>query len=187
MKQMHAFSLTAIFRRLPVTILIAAVVLLLSACSSTEPVVEPTPTPTPEVPQINMADYEDFDPEPYRDTRPAPAEITHDVPETLMDGKAERRTSRTGQGYRIQIYSSQDKAGADRLTEQAMSWWRAEKRNGNLDDYANEPPVYLVFRQPYYRVRVGNFASRSDALEVLRLIERRFPDAFVVPDRVTIR
>ena len=184
---MQSFSLTVVLKRLAGSVQIAAVLLLVAACSSTEPVVEPTPTPTPEVPPINMADYEDFDPGPYRDTRPEPADLTHDVPERLMDGKAERRTSRTGQGYRIQIYSSQDKAGADRLTEQAMAWWRSEKRNGTLDAYADDPPVYLVFRQPYYRVRVGNFASRADALEVLRLIERRFPDAFVVPDRVTLQ
>jgi hypothetical protein len=174
---------TFLFRPL----MVLAAVLFLAACSSTEPTVVDPPPPPPEEPQINMADYEVFDPEPYRDNRPQPAEITHDVPESLLDGKAEQRTNRSGRGYRIQVYSSQDKGGADRLTERARAWWQSQRKSGKLDEYPGPVPVYLIFRQPYYRVRVGNFGSRADALEVLRLIERDFPDAFLVPDQVTIQ
>ena len=139
-----------------------------------------------------MAEYEDFDAAPYEDDPPVPAEaVEHDVPQSLLEGKVEAQpVNRTGPGYRIQIYSSQDKRAADRQAEQAVSWWRDQLKSGQFDDLypynPSPPPVYQDFRQPYYRVRVGNFASRSEAQRMLRVVERRFPRAFIAPDRVTL-
>ena len=166
--------------------------LLCSACSGSRGASD-DPDPGPAVPDpINMAEYEDFDVAPYEDPPPVPAAaVEHDVPQSLLDGKADDRpVSRTGPGYRIQIYSSQDKRAADRRAEQAVAWWREQLRAGQLDDlYPYEPtpaPIYQDFRQPYYRVRVGNFATRSEAQELLRLVESRFPSAFIAPDQVTL-
>ena len=139
-----------------------------------------------------MADYEDFDVSPYDDEPPVPSNIVeHDVPEELLEGKVSSQpVSRTGSGYRIQIYSSQDKRASDRQVEQAVAWWREQLRAGLLDDiYVDDPsppPVYQDFRQPYYRVRLGNFASRAEAQDMLRMTEQRFPRAFIVPDKVTL-
>jgi len=41
-----------------------------------------------------------------------------------------------------------------------------------------------VFRQPYYRVRVGNFKIRENAIEFSRILKNRYPDAWVVHDRI---
>ena len=139
-----------------------------------------------------MADYEDFDAAPYEEEPPAPAiTVDHDVPESLLSGKVDAQpASRTGSGYRIQIYSTQDKRAADQQAEQAVAWWRALHRTGELDDvYFDEPtppPVYQDFRQPYYRVRLGNFASRAEAQRMLQLVEQRFSRAFIAPDKVTL-
>ena len=139
-----------------------------------------------------MADYEDFDVSPYDDEPPVPSDIVeHDVPESLLEGNASSQpVSRTGAGYRIQIYSSQDKRASDRQVEQAVAWWREQLRAGLLDDiYVDDPsppPVYQDFRQPYYRVRLGNFASRAEAQDMLQMAEQRFPSAFIVPDKVTL-
>ena len=139
-----------------------------------------------------MADFEDFDAVPYDEEPPVPStEVEHDVPEGLMSGQVEvQATNRTGSGFRIQIYSTQDKRAADRRAEQAVAWWRELLRAGQLDDvYPDEltpPPVYQDFRQPYYRVRLGNFASRAEAQRTLRLVEQRFSSAFIVPDKVTL-
>ncbi len=157
-----------------------------AGCKTVEP-----PPALPPPPPINMADYEDFDVGLYEDELPPRPTVEHDVPAALLDGKATvTQTPRTTQGYRIQIYSAQDKFQADDRMARATRWWRTQHSLGNLDDAyqddASEPPVYLFYRQPYYRVRVGNFATRSDALHFLRMIERDFPDAFIVPDTVNL-
>lgn len=170
------------------------VLLLCAACSGSRGAGDGTtdPNPPPVEDPINMAQYEDFSAEPYEDDPPVPTTtVEHDVPASLLDGKVEEQpVNRTGSGFRIQIYSSQDKRAADRRAEQAVAWWRAQQRAGQLSEvYPDEmspPPVYQDFRQPYYRVRVGNFRSSAEAQGTLRLVEQRFPNAFLVPDRVTL-
>ena len=174
------------------TFLFLAALLLGAACSGSQGVTNgegPDPDPDPET--INMADYEDFDSAPYDEEPPtSTTTIAHDVPERLLKGRVEQQVSRTRAGYRIQVFSSQDKRDADRRVESAVAWWRQQLRLETLAELypgdPSPPPVYLDFRQPYYRVRVGNFSSRSEAKAVLQLIEKRFPDAFIAPDTVTL-
>jgi hypothetical protein len=47
-----------------------------------------------------------------------------------------------------------------------------------------EVPSYLIFQQPYYKVRVGDFRSKMEAEELLRSIESDYPQAFVVVDEI---
>lgn len=139
-----------------------------------------------------MADYEDFDAAPFEEEPPMPeTDVEHDVPANLMEGKVEEQTGGSRQGYRIQVFSSQDKRDADRLVEDVVAWWREEVRNGDLTAVypgnPSPPPVYLDFRQPYYRIRIGDFSTRSEAQAVLRLVGARFAGAFIAPDTVTPR
>lgn len=165
---------------------------VLAACSGSRGTTEDGPsTPDPDpAPVLDLAQYEDFDPGAYPDAPPRQTEIEHDVPARLLDGTPAASGPRTAQGYRIQIYSSRDKGEADRYLDRATEWWLNQQRTGAFDgvyaESATPPPVYLVYVQPYYRVRVGNFADRSEAAATLRLARSRFPDAFIVPDRVTL-
>ena len=173
-------------------LLFLAALLLWAACSGSQGVTNgegPDPDPDPET--IHMADYEDFDSAPYDEEPPtSTTTIAHDVPERLLKGRVEQQVSQTRAGYRIQVFSSQDKRDADRRMENTVAWWRQQVRLETLAALypgdPSPPPVYLDFRQPYYRVRVGNFSSRSEAQAVLPLIEKRFPDAFIAPDTVTL-
>lgn len=45
-------------------------------------------------------------------------------------------------------------------------------------------PAYLSFREPYYRVRVGNFHTRLQAAEALSDIAKVYPGAFVVKESI---
>ncbi len=44
----------------------------------------------------------------------------------------------------------------------------------------------MAYLQPYYRVRMGAFATREDAEAALALVRRQYPEAFLVPDLVTV-
>jgi hypothetical protein len=45
-------------------------------------------------------------------------------------------------------------------------------------------PVYLGYRQPYYRIRVGDFRTRLEAEGYLRRIVRNHSQAFVIKDKI---
>jgi hypothetical protein len=164
-----------------------ALALFLSACATVGSV-EHAPEEPAEVEEeeVILADYEDFDMAAYREAEPTRGEIAHDVPAVLMDGRAGDGTIRTVQGFRIQIVSSVEKDDAVVAEEQAKNWWRAEGRSGNPGLFGADLPTYVVYMQPYYRVRIGNFTSRGDAQRALAAIERQFPGSFIVPDTVTI-
>ena len=44
---------------------------------------------------------------------------------------------------------------------------------------------YKVFNYPFYRVYVGDFRSKSEALKFLKVLEREFPNAYIVPDVIS--
>ena len=141
----------------------------------------------------NWAEVEDFDASRYAEERPAPRpEINHDVPQTLLLGNSGPPGSQSEQaGFRINVFSSTDPVEADRAAAAATIWWQELQNEGELEDIyplkEHTPPVYQDYRAPYYRVRLGNFAIRADAQRMLELVEDRYPNAFIVPDRVIIR
>ena len=67
---------------------------------------------------------------------------------------------------------------------EAEAWW------GDVRGASGAPrdlmPV-VAYLQPYYRVRLGAFEFRDEAEGALTFVRQRFPEAFVVPDRVTVR
>lgn len=95
--------------------------------------------------------------------------------------------ARTVDGFRIQVFTSSEKAEADARAAEVEQWWAglsaSERPAGLRQDAA---PVTVAWRQPYYRVRVGTFVSRAEAEQALPLLKRHFGTAFIVPDRVTV-
>lgn len=80
-------------------------------------------------------------------------------------------------GFRVQIISTRNVAEADSLQDDFRAW-----ANERFDGY--DPEVYVFFRQPYYRVRTGDFRDRNQAIEFSRLLKIRYPEAWVVHDRI---
>lgn len=79
------------------------------------------------------------------------------------------------QGFRIQIFASASIDEANSTRTSALQKLRVDS-------------VYVVYDSPVYKVRVGDFPSRYDANQRLPLlIEKGFPDAWVVPDRIVQR
>lgn len=44
--------------------------------------------------------------------------------------------------------------------------------------------VYLMYQQPNYKLRVGDFTSQEDATVFMNEIKKQFPNCFIVPDKV---
>ncbi|MGE5457342.1 MAG: SPOR domain-containing protein [Methanococcaceae archaeon] len=80
-------------------------------------------------------------------------------------------------GFRIQIYSG--------LNINA----RTESENIEIEFNSQFPDIisYRIFTEPvWYKVRVGNFRSRTEALKLYLIISKKFPESDLVPDIINI-
>ena len=79
-------------------------------------------------------------------------------------------------GYRIQIFS--DSGNNSKTKAQTV-----------MDEFlANHPEVkaYLAFKSPNYKVKVGDFRSRLDAIRYLNQINTDYPNAFIISDLINL-
>ena len=81
------------------------------------------------------------------------------------------------EGFRIQIYNS-----SNRNAREESAKVRAEFMSQFPDIIS-----YLLFAEPgYYKVRVGNFRSRTEATRLYLIISKKFPNADLVPDIINL-
>jgi hypothetical protein len=82
------------------------------------------------------------------------------------------------EGWRIQIYSNSDrnaKVESSKANAEFLSKF-PESQYPDLKSYAQfAPPAY-------YKIRVGDFRTRTEATRLFLLISKVFPDAYIVPD-----
>jgi hypothetical protein len=111
-------------------------------------------------------------------TPAAPVTPSHHVNEqvsVLMDTIAsQNKAVRFAQGFRIMAYN-----GTDRKT--AMDIRRA------IIQRIPEQRDYLIYQQPSYRLKVGDYFNRVEAQQTLLLIQDIIPNALIVPDQINIR
>ena len=159
---------------------IAAALIVLSACGSTESSRKSSTSPTGEQDhKVALSQSEKtFNPSDYDDE----IEIIkkqHEFEQQRASADHQQDSvvveSELTQGFRIQIFAtgSIDEANAMRQT--------AVQR-------LTEDSVYVVFDPPVYKVRVGDFRTRVDANQRLGVVSAMgFADAWVVGDKITIR
>ncbi len=78
--------------------------------------------------------------------------------------------NKTIPGYRIKIYSDNNK----NAREESL-----EAKNKFLDNFS-DIPVYRQYVTPYFRIYVGNFRTKTDALKKLKEVKQYFRDAYIV-------
>ena len=171
-----------------------AVALSLQACSGLRPVETERPETDRPGETPGYPAYESFDPSDYDAEPQAAGEVVHDVPARVMGGRVEVPGGATApapppqepravqvEGFRVQVFTSSSRDAAERVRSEASAWW------GRTQPGAGRSPEALVaYRQPYYRVQLGAFATREDADAALAVVRRQYPEAFVVPDLVTV-
>ncbi|MEX0823280.1 MAG: SPOR domain-containing protein, partial [Balneolaceae bacterium] len=106
------------------------------------------------------------------------ANLEHDMPEQyLRERVIEEQEVDEFAGYRVQILSTRDVVHADTTKDYFAAW-----SDTTITGYQAE--AYVFFRQPYYRVRAGDFRDRETAIEFSRLLKSHYPEAWVVHDRI---
>lgn len=104
---------------------------------------------------------------------------THDMPEHFLktDSSSLSPNGNPFDGYRVQILSTRNLQRADSLRERFRLW-----ADSTISGYT--PPAYVSFRQPHYKVHIGDFQRREQANKFSQLIKTKYPDAWVVHDRI---
>lgn len=79
-------------------------------------------------------------------------------------------------GYRIQIFME---SGNDAVEHANMVIEEFKLKYTDL-------PIYLVFGQPYYRLRVGDFRTRLEAEKIFQTLSKDYKKAFITSDRIQL-
>ena len=135
-----------------------------------------------------LPQYETFDPSPYpSELVEEEGEIEHVVPVELLDGRAGDGLGVRQRGFRVQVALVVEKISADELVDQVTQLLQQKR----LDEPGNkvfqrELPIYNIYDQPYFRVRLGDFTNRDDAEQLRVQIVSDYPGALVVVDDISI-
>jgi len=77
-------------------------------------------------------------------------------------------------GYRLQIFFDSGNNSKNRATDALAAF---QEKYPNIK-------AYLSFKQPNYRIRAGNFRTKSEAIGFQKSIQSDYPNAFVVRDKI---
>ena len=88
--------------------------------------------------------------------------------------------------YHVQLNQTKEKEAANQDLSRAIAWWD-DRASASLPTPLTgreyDRPVHVTWQAPFYRVRIGPFASRSAAKDVLTTARSTFPKAFIAPEQ----
>lgn len=105
------------------------------------------------------------------------ASVEHDMPEVFMKDVVKVNVVDQYAGFRVQLLSTRNIAAADSTKDNFRAW-----ADEHIKGYT--PEAYVSFRQPYYKVRVGDFRDQQKANNFSRMVKDKYPGAWVVHDRI---
>ena len=109
-------------------------------------------------------------------TKPGKHTVVQDtLTEKLLDyhRNANSREQKVN-GYRVHIYSDSG----------VRSKLRTDNEKADFDEKYPHIKSYIPYDEPNYRIRVGDFRTRLDATRFLREVQRYYPSAYIVPERI---
>lgn len=77
-------------------------------------------------------------------------------------------------GYRIRIYSNLGNSARE----------ESQTAKAKFYELFPEIPIYREYDSPYFKVYVGDFRSKIDALADFKRIKKYFRSSFIVPDKI---
>ncbi len=85
----------------------------------------------------------------------------------------ERATVKSGKGYRVQIYNGPDRNKAIEIKREFMRHFPGVH-------------TYLTYKSPCFRVKVGDFRNRSDAVGMYKEANSIYSPTMIVPDIIIV-
>ncbi len=91
----------------------------------------------------------------------------------MLKWHLEKNEEREGmEGYRVEIFFSSNLDAKDQALKIKTNFL------SEYPDYA----VHIKFIAPNFRVRAGDFRTKSEAWKLFKQVQKEYPTAFVVPD-----
>lgn len=78
------------------------------------------------------------------------------------------------EGYRVQIYSGNSKQPAREARQRFSQLYRQIK-------------AHESYEQPYFKVKVGDFKTKLEALKLKNDLSKHFPNCFIVKDEIEFK
>jgi hypothetical protein len=76
-------------------------------------------------------------------------------------------------GYRLQLYTGTKQKPAHQIKAELITKYP-------------EMPVYIVYEQPYFKVRVGNCYTKIEAWKLKNKLAENYPNSFIVKDEIEV-
>lgn len=76
------------------------------------------------------------------------------------------------EGFRVEVYFSSEIDAKDQAIQLKTDFLKKHP----------EYPVHIMYVSPNFRVRIGDFRTKNEALKLYKLIQNDYPAAFIVPD-----
>jgi hypothetical protein len=95
--------------------------------------------------------------------------------EKMLDWHIESNKKRNGtDGFRVDIFSSSDLNAKEKALQKKVEF---------LSKYPDQN-AYILFIAPNFRVRIGDFRTKNEALKMYKKIQGTYPAAFIVQDKI---
>lgn len=78
-------------------------------------------------------------------------------------------------GYRIQVFFA---SGTDAKNQ-------ANKLKTELRDSFSDYNVYVLYEEPFFKVKIGDFRNKIEAYKLFKQIQEYYPSAFIVEDLIS--
>lgn len=93
---------------------------------------------------------------------------------SAMEGHIASNTERKINGYRIRIFFD-NKQNARTESEAAFRKFTAKH---------HDMPAYRSYANPYFKVTVGDFRTKTEAMQMMKRVVADFPAAFIVKENI---
>jgi hypothetical protein len=78
-------------------------------------------------------------------------------------------------GWRVQIFFGSGRKAPDQANDLKTKF---------LTKYGTQYEAYIVYDSPYFKLRVGDFRTRAEAMRFKDIIAKTFPNSWVVQDYI---
>lgn len=76
-------------------------------------------------------------------------------------------------GYRIQLFSGTERTNANTLKTKFLKLFP-------------ETPAYLIYQQPYFKLRIGDFRNKLEAQQIFYKLQEEFGQVIIIPDKINL-
>ncbi len=150
--------------------------------SPTRKVPKPTKKGTNETPynisSVSIKENTESTKKPNEQVLPASSSLKNtqnDKMEALISEMSLANTAiEEAQGYKLQVYSGSDRLEAEKILKKLKSWVPA-----------SDQPI-LVYEQPNYKIKLGNFTNKLDAYYKFQVLVKEFPTILIVTDLINM-